>query len=65
MKRQKQQGTGNGQRATGNGQLEQMTRRGVFGVVAGMAAVIASVGRKRRDEPPSPRRRRRFWIGHT
>jgi hypothetical protein len=37
----------------------------VFGVVAGMAAVIASVGRKRRDEPPSPRRRRRFWIGHT
>ncbi len=69
MSEKKQQETGDRQRATGNGQARQISRRGLFGALAGVvAAVVASVGRERRERREKvveQRRRRRFWIGHT
>lgn len=45
----------------------ELTRRGLFGALAGVAAVLVATLRERK--PPETladrRRRRRFWIGHT
>ena len=65
MSQKKQQETGDGQRATGNGQALQISRRGWFGALAGVAAVVAGMRRARRETVVEQRRRRRFWIGHT
>jgi MYXO-CTERM domain-containing protein len=65
MRRNRQQETGDRGRATGDGQLEQMSRRGVFGALAGAVAVVAGLRRRRRETVVEQRRRKRFWIGHT
>jgi len=65
MSEKKQQETGDRQRATGNGQRQQISRRGVFGALAGVVAAVAGMRRERRETVVEKRRRRRFWIGHT
>ena len=66
MNRKQLQRTGDRKRAAGDGQLEQITRRGWIGAVAGVVAAVANLKRTHRDETVvEKRRRRRFWIGHT
>jgi hypothetical protein len=43
---------------------QPLTRRGLFGAVAGAIAVVATVARRRKKDGANPRRRG-FWIGHT
>jgi hypothetical protein len=44
-----------------------LSRRGLFGAVAGALAAVAGITRSggRRDSVAEKRRRGRFWIGHT
>ena len=43
----------------------RITRRGWFGALAGLAAVVAGARRKQPETVVEKRQRRRFWIGHT
>jgi hypothetical protein len=42
-----------------------ITRRGWFGALAAVAALVAGTRRKRSEPVVDKQRRRRFWIGHT
>jgi hypothetical protein len=62
--RKKTQDAGNGEQGTGDREW-QISRRGVFGALAAVAAAVAGMRRERRETVVEKRRRRRFWIGHT
>ena len=44
---------------------DRISRRGLFGALAGAVAAVAGLRRKRPETVAEKRRRKRFWIGHT
>ena len=42
-----------------------LSRRGWFGALAGVAALVAGRRKKRAETVVEKRHKRRFWIGHT